>query len=215
MNHCTQCGSEIPGGAKFCPSCGAAVRGTGAPVPQPSKRTPGTRKRWIIRGAMIAILIAGIGVFLNQLLRTYHPTIDGQPVVAMVSMYGGEQISSVPVTSVMSRGSITVPLKLVLEHKLVRFSDPEGIQETPMIAYITPQGKLVTAMSRSEHCGSTDFYLKGNNIHCAQCPSYWNMASLEAYACCQKYYPDPFPSSVTGDEVRIDPTIIRAWRSRL
>ncbi|HEX9615363.1 MAG TPA: Fe-S-containing protein, partial [Bacteroidota bacterium] len=76
-------------------------------------------------------------------------------------------------------------------------------------------GKLVTAMSKSEHCGSTDFYLSGNNIHCASCGSYWNMASMEAYACCQRYYPDPVPSVVSGDMVLIESIVVRGWKSRL
>jgi len=70
-------------------------------------------------------------------------------------------------------------------------------------------------MSKSEHCGSTDFFLSGNNIHCAQCPSYWNMASMEAYACCQKFFPDPIPSRVVGEEIRIDAAVARNWKSRL
>lgn len=163
---------------------------------------------------VVGVIVMGIGFFLNQLLRTYHPVIERQPDVAMATMYRDERIPSTMVEAKMNQGFITVSLKAVLEKKLVRFFDPEGMQDIPMIAYVTPQGKLVTAMSKSEQCGSTDFYLSGNDIHCA-CGSYWNMASMEAYACCARFYPDPFPSTVSGDEVRIDPAIIRNWKSRL
>ncbi|MBI4418906.1 MAG: DUF2318 domain-containing protein [Ignavibacteriales bacterium] len=172
-------------------------------------------KQWAIRGALVVVLLAGIGIYLDQLLRTFHPVIEGQPTVALVTMYRDEQIRSTAVQATLVNGMIAVPLRLVQEHKLVRFFDPAQIQDTPIIAYVTPQGKLVTAMSRSEHCGSTDFYLSGNNIHCASCPSYWNTASLEAYACCQRYYPDPIPSTVSGDMVLIDPARVRQWQSRL
>jgi uncharacterized membrane protein len=130
-------------------------------------------------------------------------------------MYRDEKIPSTLIEASMQSGSIAIPVKLVQEKKLVRFFDPEGVQDVPMIAYVTPQGKLVTAMSKSEQCGSMDFYLSGNDIHCASCGSYWNMASMEAYACCQKFYPDPFPSTLVGEEVRIDPAVIRNWKSRL
>ena len=125
-----------------------------------------------------------------------------------------EKISSTNIRARVEGPFIVVPLKDVLEKRIVRFSDPEGIQETPLIAYVTPRGKLVTAMSKSEACHSTDFYLQGENIHCASCPSYWNMSSLEAYACCQKYYPDPIPSVVVGEEVRIESKTIRDWKPR-
>lgn len=212
---CKRCGGDVNPEARFCPTCGSTLslqtEGGEAPVRAPRR----TVKRWVYRGALVVVLLGGIGIFLEQLLRTYHPVIDAQPTVALMTMYRDEQIRSTPVEATMVNGMIAVPLRLVQEHRLVRFFDPEGIQEIPVIAYITPQGKLVTAISRSDHCGSTDFYLSGNNIHCASCPSYWNMASLEAYACCQRYYPDPIPSTVSGDMVVIDAARVRQWQGRL
>jgi uncharacterized membrane protein len=164
---------------------------------------------------MAVVVVGGVAIFGEQLLRTYHPIIGDQPVVAMTTAYGEERISSVPVTATMEDGFIAVSINDVKEHRLVRFFDPEGQQEIPMIAFITPTGKLVTAMSTSERCGATDFYLQGNDIHCTNCDSYWNMSSLEAYACCARHYPDPFPSTLSGDKIRIDPHLIRTWESRL
>jgi len=212
---CKRCGSEISQEVRFCPTCGSSISLQKAEAPTAPARTALTAKQWVVRGALTVVLVVGIAIYLNQLLRTFHPVIEAQPTVALVTMYRDEQIRSTPVEASMKDGKIAVPLRLVQEHKLVRFFDPERIQETPLIAYVTPQGKLVTAMSRSEHCGSTDFYLSGNNIHCASCPSYWNMASLEAYACCQRYYPDPIPSVVSGDLVLIDAPRVRQWQSRL
>ena len=211
---CSQCGSAIEGATQVCAVCGSKVQARpeeAAPLAAPGAST----RRWIVRGLMAVVVVAGVAVFASQLLRTYHPVIDDQPVVAMATVYGDEPIASVPVVASMEGAFITIPLGDVTEHKLVRFFDPEGQQEIPMIAYITPTGKLVTAMSSSEHCGSTDFFLKGNNIHCANCASYWNMSSLEAYACCARYYPDPIPSTIADDKVRIEAATIRRWESRL
>ncbi|MBE0558175.1 MAG: DUF2318 domain-containing protein, partial [Proteobacteria bacterium] len=164
---------------------------------------------------MAVIVVGGMAIFADQLLRTYHPVIADQPVVAMTTVYPDTRIPSFPVTAEMEDGFITISINDVKEHRLVRFFDPEGKQQIPIIAYVTPTGKLVTAMSTSEQCGSKDFYLQGNNINCANCASYWNMSSMEAYACCARYYPDPLPSMLVGDKVRIDPAIVRTWGSRL
>ena len=209
---CSQCGSALERASEVCSVCG--TRRQARPEEPAAPTAPGTR-RWIIRAAIVLFVIVGVAVFADQLLRTYHPVIDDQPVVAMATVYGDEPVASVPVAATMEGEFITIPFNDVKQHKLVRFFDPEGQQQIPMIAYITPTGKLVTAMSSSEHCGSTDFYLRGNNIHCTNCASYWNMASLEAYACCARYYPDPFPSTVVGDKVRIEAATIRRWESRL
>lgn len=211
---CQQCGTEIGKDEGFCPACGSSAHRRMNQSQDQRAASSVTVRQWMVRGLVAVVVLVGVAVFLDQLLRTYHPVIDAQPVVAMSTMYREDRISSTPVEARMEAGLIAIPLKIVQEKKLVRFFDPEQIQDVPMIAYVTPQGKLVTAMSKSENCGSTDFYLSGNDIHCASCASYWNMASMEAYACCQKYYPDPIPSRVVGDQVRIDPEIIRNWKSR-
>jgi uncharacterized membrane protein len=170
----------------------------------------------VIAGLMVAVLALGVSSYLRVLLREFHPVIANQPSVVVPIDYGVTQkIPSTMVEARMDQGSIVVPLKAVTDHKLVRFFDPDHVQQFPMIAYITPEGKLVTAMSISENCRSTDFYLEGHNIHCAACPSYWNMSSMEAYACCQKFYPDPIPSTLVNDEVRIDASLVRSWKSRI
>jgi len=215
MNVCQQCGSEFNQEVRFCPVCGSSAHRRQELNRNMAESSSVTVKRWVMRGLVAVVVLVGIGVFLNQLLRTYHPVIDAQPVVAMATMYRDEKISSTLIEAAVIGESITVPLKIVQEKKLVRFFDPAKVQAIPMIAYVTPQGKLVTAMSKSEQCGSTDFFLSGNDIHCARCPSYWNMASMEAYACCQKFFPDPIPSRVVGEEIRIDAAVARNWKSRL
>ena len=211
---CSQCGSALAEAAETCAVCGSKVQARREKA-APSAAPGASAKRWIVRGLMAVVVVAGVAAFASQLLRTYHPVIDDQPVVAMATVYGDEPVASVSVVASMEGGFITIRLRDVTEHKLVRFFDPERQQEIPMIAYITPTGKLVTAMSSSEHCGSTDFFLRGNNIHCANCASYWNMSSLEAYACCARYYPDPVPSTVDGDKIHIEAAAIRRWEGRL
>lgn len=211
---CSHCGADLSEPSKFCPACGAKLESD--PVSGKSAVPKGSHTRtWLLRSLVIVVTLGGIGIFFNQILRTYHPVIDAQPVVAMTTVYRDDRIASEDIDAKMVDGRISIPLDIVKEKKLVRFYDPEGVQTIPMIAYITPQGKLVTAMSTSEHCGSYEFYLEGDDIHCARCASYWNMSSLEAYACCQKYYPDPVPSVILGNDIRIDPSIIRTWESRL
>jgi hypothetical protein len=41
------------------------------------------------------------------------------------------------------------------------------------------------------------------------------MMTMEAYACCAQYYPDPIPSRVVGNEVRISRDVVEKWAGRL
>jgi hypothetical protein len=180
-----------------------------APGPEAAS---GTAKSWLIRGAVVLAVAAGLWAFYGDAFRSYHPVIAAQPVLEAVGASG--RINSSAVTARMEGPFIIISAADLRERRIVRFFDPESVQNIPMIAYLTPSGRVVTAMSISENCRSTDFYLEGENIHCASCPSYWNASSLEAYACCQKYYPDPIPSTLLGDEIRIEASVMRAWQTR-
>lgn len=211
---CQQCGTSVQPETRFCPQCGwkVDIRVSAEATPPAS---PGGWQRWVYGGLIVVMLIAGLSIYLKVLLREYHPVIAEQPEVVVQFNYGVEQkIASVPVTARMEGNAVVIPLQAVLDAKIVRFFDPEGVQAVPVIAYVTPEGKIVTAMSLSENCRSTDFYLKGHNIHCASCPSYWNMSSLEAYACCQMFYPDPIPSTLVNAQIRVDAEILRKWKTR-
>jgi len=212
--HCRSCGSEVAEGTKFCPQCGASIAHSS--TDEANKQTAGKPNTKLIALAiLIVVLGGGLSVYFGTLFREFHPVIANQPTLDVPIEYGvQEKIPSQQIDAVMNDGFMSIPLERVKSLKLVRFFDPEGIQAIPVIAYISPEGKLVTAISKSENCQSTDFYLEGHNIHCASCPSYWNMSSLEAYACCQRFYPDPIPSSVVGNEVRIDAKVVRDWRPR-
>lgn len=211
---CRQCGTSVKQGTRFCPQCGWRFEvQTSADAPAPS--APASRTQWVYAAMVAVMLIGGLSIYLKVLLREYHPVIADQPEVVVQFNYGVEQkIPSVPVTARMDGDAVVLPLQAVLDGKIVRFFDPEGVQAVPVIAYVTPEGKIVTAMSISENCRSTDFYLKGHNIHCASCPSYWNMSSLEAYACCQMFYPDPIPSTLVNAQIRIDAKVLRKWKTR-
>lgn len=211
---CPRCGSGVKEGVTFCTHCGSALSSVEQVEQRPKKGTQ-LRTKLIVIGLTLVVLAAGFSAYVSVLFREFHPVIAQQPSVVVPIEYGVTQkIPSQRITARMDQGFITIPVQRVIDQKLVRFFDPEGIQTIPMIAYITPEGKLVTAMSKSENCQSEDFYLEGHNIHCASCPSYWNMSSLEAYACCQRFYPDPIPSSIVGNDVRIDARLVRNWRPR-
>lgn len=215
MISCQHCGTTVDEDVNFCPSCGhrltvqAAAESNLASPKRPVKR-------WLVPGLLLIVVLLGLANYFKVLFRQFHPVIERQPSIVVEIQYGiQQQWRSRDIEVRIERGLISVPLKAVQEYKLVRFSDPEQVQTVPMLAYITPEGKVVTAMSASEQCGSTEFYLEGHNIHCARCPSYWNMSSLEAYACCQRFYPDPVPSKLVGDNLLIDPQIVRSWKSRM
>lgn len=206
--NCPQCGSRQLSNAIVCLQCGHVLK-----VIEQTKQQKTIKYTSLI--ILAAVLISGIGYFFATIGRTYHPVIDHQPSIGYGISAAPGKIKSSRTSAMMDGNEITIPVDFVTNYRIVRVNDPEGVQSIPIILYVTPRGKIVSAMSISESCRSEDFYLDGENIHCANCSSYWNMESLEAYACCQKYYPDPIPSRVAGGLVRIDKNVVQNWRTRL
>lgn len=205
---CTKCGSEQLSNAVVCLNCGTALREI---VSTPQQKAI---KRFSLI-ILAVVLISGVGYFFATIGRTYHPVIDHQPTVGYGVQPSAEKIMSSMVSATLEGNEIVVPGEQLTSYRIIRVKDPEGIQTVPVIIYLTPRGKIVTAMSISESCRSNDFYLEGENIHCANCPSYWNMESMEAYACCQKYYPAPIPSTYRNGQIRIEKNVVQEWRTRL
>ncbi len=210
--NCTLCGASVLENQKYCTHCGNPISNT---HDRPSLIAPVRKSLLIPKLLLAAVFITGIMYFSFTLTRNYHPIIADQPSTGFGTTPGQSKVSSKKVTARIDGNDIIIDVESVMSMGLVRFEDPEGVQTVPIIAYITPRGKIVTAMSISESCRSNDFYLQGNNIHCASCPSYWHMESLEAYACCQKYYPDPIPSTVERGILRISKSTVREWRTRI
>lgn len=163
---------------------------------------------------IVILFIYGFYSFYKTMFRDFHPVILNQPKIEFTEMPTSGEIKSTYINAIQNEDYLSFDVNDLLKYSLVKFNDPKNIISVPLISYLTSDGKIVTAISFSENCKSNDFYLNGKNIHCANCPSYWNKESLEAYACCANYYPQPINSKIFGNEVRIYYEVLEAWKPR-
>jgi uncharacterized membrane protein len=161
------------------------------------------------------LAIGGLSILWGYLHRSEHPVIRSQPVVSGSRLYDSAGVRATEIAASVIGDDIAIPLAAVMNDTIVRFEYTGGGTPRWLLAYVAVNGKLVTAISLSEHCGSTEFLLRGDQIVCARCPSRWHMTSLEAYACCGKYYPDPIPSRVEGSNVLIERSAVDRWAGRM
>lgn len=213
--NCTNCGSEITNSAKFCPTCGASLVIDERPIGE----VQGTRKSSTTRKvAMIlfpVVIVVGFVIFLQYINPSVHAVIREQPVVTGTMEYDSNFVTMTDVGFTQEGSDLVFSLNDLLKHRLIRFQYRGGQTPRSVMAYVAPTGQVVTAMSVSEHCGSDEFKIKDNKIYCARCSSNWDMMTMEAYACCAKYFPDPIPSRVVGDKVYVSKTIVERWAGRL
>ncbi|MBI3788316.1 MAG: zinc-ribbon domain-containing protein, partial [Ignavibacteriales bacterium] len=90
LNQCTQCGTPLQEGVKFCPQCGISVSAA-AVESGPTPQTPVSKKKWVIAGVLSLVLIGGLSAYFKVLLRQFHPVIENQPSVVVPIEYGMTQ----------------------------------------------------------------------------------------------------------------------------
>ncbi len=213
MAQCSSCGTPLSGDPKFCPSCGTPVKSAEPVHENQAQMKSGPNPKRIV--FVVSIILVGLALFVYYIIPSTHAVIQTQPVVAEPSDYGSAAITMTPIPFREESGDLVFSLDDVKQHKLVRFEYTGGKTPRAVMAYLGTDGRLVTAISVSEHCGSTEFEIKENKIFCARCPSNWDMMTMEAYACCAQYYPDPIPSKVVGNEVHITTAVVENWAGRL
>ncbi len=219
---CPQCGSEQKEHAKFCTQCGESLEqqsgGQQTPMQnraQAPKHDPMPKAKMAILGLFGVIVLILLIIFYNYLTIEEHGVIAAQPTVGDGRFYEDRTVNMVDVQSQVRDGYLVFSLDDVLEHELVRVEYKSSTATIPVLAYISPKGKLVTAISISEPCNATRFTIIDGAIKCDNCNAKWEVGTMKALSCCPNNYPDPINSEVVGNEARVALSTLENWRRRL
>ena len=210
MTNCAFCGREMRSGTAFCPGCGK-------PSIPPGSQGAVTQKSgkplWFIALTAAVFIVFGY-LFFDHLPGGDHPVIAEQPEVRGAA--SGGHADQVPVSPNIEGSDLSIPLADVVRNRIVEFSYNDGTVTIPLLAYISGQGKLVTAFRFCEPCNSTRYSIDGDRLSCGNCETQWSLNNLEGLqGSCQKYPPEPFPSVIRGDRIVMSLERIRAWKIRL
>jgi len=137
--------------------------------------------------------------------------------------YRGADVQMFDIDAEVTNGNIAVEIKEVEEKQLVGFNyanwRPGGSKEShilPMLAYITPSKKIVTAVSVCEPCRSTRFHISDNAMVCNSCGTRWTLDELKGISGgCLKYPPDIVTSTVKDGKIVIPESSVANWRPRV
>ncbi|MEG8946454.1 DUF2318 domain-containing protein [Rosettibacter firmus] len=223
INFCPHCGIKIQEEGNFCPECGSKLyeqshktnRVTNNKKERVLKNTSAKNKNIYWWAAGTAVILFVIIYYLSQPTKEYKIIKEQQQVVSSVSYPLSRYDASYSI-AFSKGGKIILPLDEVKEKKMVKFD--YFIQNTsiPILAYLSEEGKIITAISMCEPCDSKDFHIRGSNLICNSCGTTWNLNNLEAISgACGKYPPDPIPSKVVGNEIQIDESLVLNWKRRV
>ncbi len=166
---------------------------------------------------VLAVTATGIVMLMSEPKEETLKPAFGEPVAASRS-YIGRFVSMTPVTPLIEADRISIPLELIEAHDIVYFEveNNEGLM-VPLMAYITPTGRVFTGSSMCEPCQGRYFSLAGETLVCDTCRTTYTIESHEFISGsqdCGKYPPVYMKPVVENGMVSIALNDILQWQVR-
>ncbi len=184
------------------------------------ERILGQKKRFSLWKIVLIVSVAAALPATWALLREEAPQASpvkasGTQVMEKVS-YANQNVPMSPVKAVVEHGSIEIPLDAVKNSKIVSFDYEKNNTSIPLLAYITPSGKLVTTVRLCEPCNSKSFHIEVNQMVCNACFTRWDLETLKGISGgCLAYPPDALPHTVANGKVTIKNVDLQNWKPRV
>lgn len=139
-------------------------------------------------------------------------------VVAASRSYIGEFISMTNVEATIEDGKIIVDFDEVDQNNIVYFEvENNENQMVPLMAYITPTGRVFAGSSMCEPCRGRKFSLAGETLVCDTCRTTYNIENhtfISGAPACGSYPPVNMNPQIEGDKIIIDLEEVLNWRIR-
>jgi uncharacterized membrane protein len=218
MKACPKCQTKNQDSNNFCKKCGLQL--SSSSFQDKKDKVLGGKKRknsWIpISLAALAIVLVVVGYWVMQRNTGANPKVSSQPKVSEKVDYSGQTIRMTDIQAKVEKGRIFIPLNVVKEKKIVYFQYEGNGAIIPLLSYITQSGRVLTAVSMCEPCRSTRFHIEDKKIVCNACGTEWNLGTLKGIqGGCLNYPPDVIPSTIEGNQIRIDEKIVTQWKPRV
>jgi hypothetical protein len=141
----------------------------------------------------------------------------GEPVAASRS-YIGQIVAMTRVEPVIEDGEIRIPFADVDRYNIVYF-EAENDEGTvvPLMAYITPSGRLFVGSSMCEPCRGRTFSLAGETLLCDTCRTTYTIEEhkfISGAVACGSYPPVNMNGRVEDGNVVFDQAEVLNWRIR-
>lgn len=226
MKECPQCGAKNKESNKFCKKCGQALTVSAPSFQDKREKVVGKKSYtwlWLLGVVALCTVLASYFYFSSSKKAgesgTSQFTTPSAGQTGAVSLAeAGPTVKKLDMTEIKTTvkdGFLQFSLAEVKSKGLIYCEYQKGGKKIPLTAYVTPKGKLVTAVSMCEPCRSTRFHIEGKNLVCNACNTIWTLEDLKGISGgCLKYPPDVIVHSLEGDNIKIKEADILAWKPR-
>ena len=179
------------------------------------------KKKKFPSGKILLFILVAVALPVSWLLFRDAPRSEagraGRGTQVMERLdYQNQSIAMTKVTADLSQGSVSIPLDIVKKNKLVYFEYTRPGGRIPLLAYITPSGKLVTAVSVCEPCKSTSFHIESTQMVCNACFTRWELETLKGISGgCLTYPPDVLTHTLQDGKIFLKEIDLQNWKPRV
>jgi uncharacterized protein len=223
MAACPVCHEENSPEAKVCRRCGSVFRRDARPA-------GGRRPLRLLAALGIFVAVPALVIAFRSQAQL-HLTYFGTKIEEHGPYFRGQQVRMKRIDATIRDGFVEVPLRVIEEAKLVQFEVPlpEWNMNMPMIAYVGPTGRLVTAFGYCELCQTPGYHFDSNTLVCDKCMTTWALegdgpapqtrpSHMGFAGNCRRFGPEFVDNQVVdgpdGKIVRISERRIHQWRPR-
>jgi len=176
------------------------------------------------------VIVAAIGLMFVAFTSNIKSTGGDRKNVGTFNIgqtvdYSGKNIEMTMIQPKFEGGKIIVNLDDIKNRALIKFQIPNQqvvlpdtgtvFEYLPVMSYVSPEGRLVAAVSFCEPCDGENFHIEGDELVCNACGTRWDLNNLKGLSGgCPNNPPDEFNYKVEGDKVIFDEKALRAWKPR-
>ncbi|KUO51659.1 MAG: hypothetical protein APF76_13555 [Desulfitibacter sp. BRH_c19] len=179
-----------------------------------NKKTGGNR---VVIGVLIVLIVFAVGAYIKMSGDAPSEVRweGGDYNFGQAVDYSGKILTQESIELTVEDGKAIIPLDYVTENEFIYTEYDKDDFSLPLMSYISPTGRLVTAISFCEPCRSQSFHIKGEEIICDSCNTKWDLATLDGISGgCLNYPPEEIDYQVDDGNIVISENDIRSWIPR-
>lgn len=181
------------------------------------------KRKKIVLGSLLGLLIIGITVIILS-TRESIPGFDDKYSIGRSMKYkDNTKIEMTEIQADIKDGQIKIPLSSLEENYIIyTMVEPNreignGQKGLPLMAYLTPAGRVMVTSSFCEPCYSRKFHIEGDVLVCNVCSTRWALADLTGLGGgCVKYPPQEIKYTVdkATKTIIVNEADLKNWKPR-
>lgn len=180
------------------------------------------KRKKVVLSSFLALAIAGIAAIIIYNQAPPSP-FDNHYDIGHTMDYKNKEVDMTTVKAQIADGKVKLPIADIAKAGITyseydpNFDVGNGQKGLAIMAFVTPNGRIVTTVSFCEPCYSRKFHIEGDQLVCNTCGTRWYLADLSGIGGgCVKYPPKELSYTVDkqSNQLVIDETLLKEWHPR-